>query len=273
MKKMLLVLPLFVLLLIQTQAQEEITYSIPRLRMGIEAGVNLLLGEINNPQMIRENQSYYYDGDYDYHCGFVPKGNGNFGSYTFGLRVEYVLKKRLAIASGLRFSFYNANLSSDRDYFLWRVTEDETITNYVKIKNIHQRNYYLGVPIEIKFFPREKDYFVRHYFIFGTSFNFLVASEKNIEFHNKMMEKYSPMVEKHVGKPSFFNGTVYAGIGLKIGKSSYPFGNIDFFFPVLTFHQHNNNSFTTIYPFGFGVRTTFHIPLHKKHQLTYTVQD
>jgi hypothetical protein len=274
MRKKIIISSFFAIFIMQIQAQKEITYSIPKLRLGIEIDANLLAGEINKSKMIRENQSYYFDKDYDYHCGFVSGGSKGFGLYSFGLKFEYVLKKRLTIASGVRFSFYNAILSSDRDYFLWKVSETETTSNYVKIKNIHQRNYYLGIPVEIKLFPREKDYFVRHYFIFGTSFNFLVASENNVEFYNKRMTKYSSTVKEYIGKPNFFHGSIYAGIGLKIGRSNYPFGNIDFFFPIINIGQYNENTFAKIkVSTGFGVRTTLQIPMLKKYQLSYIVID
>ena len=185
MKKITFILFLILLFGFKVQAQEiedvYIDISVPRWRIGVEAGVDALFGSINKPSQIRENKSYYFDNDYDFHCGFViniTKSN----LYYFGVKSEYMIKKRLAVAAGLRFSINKSTINSDRDYFLWKIEETETSANYLKIKNLSQANYYLGLPIELKFFPREKDYAVRQYFIFGTSFNFLVLSKNNIDF-------------------------------------------------------------------------------------------
>ena len=239
----------------------------------MEAGVIFLSGQFNRPDLIRENHYYYNDQDYHYGCGFVID-NKTFFSYSFGLKAEYSLNKRIAIASGVRYNFFKAVLNSDRDYFLWKVSETETSANYITIKNISQKNYYIGIPLELKLFPREKDYFVRQYFIFGTLFNFLVVSNSEVAFQNQKMEKYSSEVMKNIGNPNRFQTVVYAGVGLKIGKLKYPVGNIEFHFPVLTFGKNNPNSFTkTAGSVGFGIRTTFQIPVIKKHQIIYTVED
>jgi len=252
------------------QAQEKETLTMPRLRLGVEAGLNLVYGQINKPEMIRENRSYYYAHDYDYYCGFVNAGPGLI-PYIFGLKLEYVLHKRITVASGLRFNFYKATLNSDRDYFLWKVSETETSSNYVKINNISQANYYLGIPLEARFFLTEKDHAVRAYFIVGNSFNFLVASSKKVAFHNPEMEKYNSNVLEHIGNPNLFYLSFYGGFGLKFGKADYPFGNIELFFPTLHFENQNTNTFSWFDVLGFGIRTTLQIPAFRKHKLTYTV--
>ena len=270
--KKLFICSFFVLLVTHIQAQEEITLTMPRLRLGIEAGVSSVLSQINKPEMIRENRYHYYDQDYDYYCGFVRDAS-NVTLFNFGAKLEYVLHKRIAVASGLRFSFYKATLNSDRDCFLWKVSETEISSNYIKINNISQTNYYLGIPLEIRFFLSEKDYAVRTYFIVGTSFNFLAASENKIAFHNPEMEKYSSGVLEYIGNPSSFYCSLYGGFGLKFGKANYPFGNLEFFFPMLNFEKYNTNAFTEFDLLGFGIRTTLNIPVARKHKLTYTVTD
>jgi len=256
----------------QVQAQEQQTLTMPRLRIGIEAGVDLLFGTMNKPPQIRENKSYYSDGDYDFHCGFVRPGYEQ-SLFYFGVKPEYSLNKRVVVTSGLRFFAYKTSIESDRDYFLWKISEDAISTNYVKIENISQRNYCVGIPMEIRFFPNEKDYMVRHYFVLGTALNFVVFSNKDVAFSNPLMEKYSSDVLSQIGKSNSFHGLVYAGIGLKIGKMGHPFGRIEIHFPSLSFGNRNSETFVKINPLGFGFQTTLLIPIVKKHQLTYTVTD
>jgi len=279
MKKFWIILSLISIYSLQIQAQDTITYKIPRLRLGIEAGVNYFFGTINKPNMIRESRSYYYtsgnqsSADNDYYGGFISQSS-SFAAYSFGLKLEYVLHKRVAISSGLRFSFYKATLFSDRNYFLWKISETETSSNYIKIKNLSQKNYYLAIPLEVRFFFTERDFFARFYLIAGNSFNFLIASSDHVEFQNPKMEKYNSTVKQHIGRTNLFYGSFYLGIGLKLGKVNYPFGNIEFFCPIVNLAKHRANAFVYLDAIpAMGIRTTLNIPMVRKHQLTYTVID
>lgn len=268
-----IILYFMLLFIAHNQAQEQKTMTLPRLRLGIEVGMNVLPGKINKPDLIRENQSYYRDVDDDFYCGFIPEDR-EFVFFNFGIKPEYSLNKRFAVAAGLRFNFNQVVLNSDKNYFLWKVSENETTANYVKIETISQKNYFVGIPIEIRFFPNEKDYFVRHYFIIGTALNFCVASINEVEFQNPAMEKYSSNILTKIGKPTVFQGYLYGGIGLKIGKMHQPFGNVEVHLPVLMFGNNKPSSLVNIINgLGVGFRATLHIPIFAEHQLTYTVTD
>ena len=277
MRKSIIISCIILLLTAQVRAHDDekdtITITMPRLRLGVEAGISTFFGKINKPAMIRESQSYYYDNDYDYNCGFVPEEQG-YQFFYFGLKPEYQLNDRIAVAAGLRFSFNKIILDSDRDYFLWKISETETSTNYVKINDISQKNYYIGVPIEAKVFTNPHDYFVRHYFIMGTVFNFLLSSSNDVSFQNAGMNKYTSDVSAQIGKPNGFCGQLYAGCGLKIGKTNHPFGNIEFHFPIYIYGKDKSNSFAKMNDtFGIGIQTTLQIPIFREHKLTYTVID
>ena len=89
-----------------------------------------------------------------------------------------------------------------------------------------------------------------------------------------MAEKYSSEVSGEIGKPSIFHGILYAGAGLKLGKTNNPFGNIEVHLPVLMYGNNNSKSFAKIEnEVGLGLRFTMYIPIFAKHQLTYTVTD
>ena len=273
MKRISIILSFILLLVsyIQAQEEEKETVTMPRFRLGVEAGVDAFFGKINKPAMIRESQSYYYDYDYDYNCGFIS-GDGEFDNYYFGLRPEYSLNRRIAVSAGLRFTFNKASLNSDRDYFLWKIAESETSANYIKINNISQKKYYIGIPIEIKLFPRELDYFTRNYFILGVVSNFLVSSTNDVSFQNAAMKKYSSEVSRQIGSLNRFQGYFYLGAGLKMGRTNHPFGNLEIHLPVYMFGNDNSNSFTRIKnTFGIGIQTTLQIPLFPKRQLKYIV--
>ena len=176
------------------------------------------------------------------------------------------------LATGLRLHFFKATLDYHQDFFLWKLSETESGTNYVKIKNISQTNFYLEVPLEVRLFPREKDYFARHYFVFGAAFNFLIASQEQVNFVNPQMEKYRSQVLSDLNDPNIFLCSVYAGIGLKLGKMKNPFGNIEIHFPEVTFGK-RKSLVNTIDGFGIRILTTMNFPVDKKHKLVYKVMD
>lgn len=144
-------------------------------------------------------------------------------------------------------------------------------TNYVKIKEISQSNYYVGIPLSVRFFPNEKDYLVRHFFTAGTVLDFLVASSEDLSFSNNAMKEYKSQVLDQLGKPNVFQGYAFAGFGLKFGKMNNIFADIEIHFPVLRYGKENENSLIkTDSFFGFEFQATFQIPISKQ-QLTYTV--
>jgi hypothetical protein len=251
-------------------AQEEII-SMPRIHLGIEAGITNAIGiTTNKPSNIRENKSYYSDYyDYDYYCGFVPD-IPTLDLYYLGLNLEYTVNERLTVATGIRFTFSHSDLDSDREYFLWKTTESDLSTNYVKIKKISQKNIFFGMPLELKFFPRKRDYFVRHYFVLGTVMNFLVSSKNEISYANHNMEKYNSLISGQTGKPNVFQSYLYVGFGLKVGRTNHPFGNIEIHFPVYMFDNKKLSSFAEAKDtFGIGIRTTLQIPIFTNQKLQY----
>ena len=270
-RKIIIFLTLVTLFFSRIQAQD--TLQIPRLRLGMEAGISTFYVKTNKPEMVRESQSYYTDYDYDYHCGFIPEGQ-NLLLYYGGLKIECSLSKRFAITAGLRFSYNKMLYQSDSDYFLWKISEDELRTNYLKIKNISQKNYYVGVPLSVRFFPSENDYFVRQYFVAGTIFDFSVSTMQDVSFSKESMRKYKSQILEQLGYPAIFHGQFFAGVGLKIGKMKYPVGNIEIHFPVIMFGG-NGNSLINMSggAIGFEVQTTLQIPVFKKNQLIYTVSN
>ena len=265
MKKFFVILCFIGLFFDKVQAQGETTITMPRLRLGIEAGANVLFGDADNHERIR---SYH---DYGIFFDFFPRIENDFSFFYLGVKPEYVLHKRFTIAAGVRFSLSTLSLGSDRKYFLWKVREEGTNTDYLKIQKISQKKYYIGIPLEVKFFPRVKDYFVRHYFIVGAVFNFLVASDNDVSFQDAAMKKYASDVSSQIGNPNF-HGQLFGGIGLKIGRTNRPFGNIELRLPIYMLTNDKSNSLMKESgALGFGLQLTLQIPVFPKHQLVYKI--
>jgi hypothetical protein len=255
------------------QEKEKRTHEFSRLRFGVDLGVEMFNGATSKHSNIRENQSYYSDPYYDdmYYCGYMYDSY-NYTRYNLGVKSEYSLNHRIAAAAGLRFSVNKSKLGSDRNYFLWKTEENNTATNYVRINEIAQNNYYAGFPFELKFFPGKSDMFIRQYLKAGMLFNFLLATRNTVSFTDKSMEKYNDKIKEQIGKPSFLSGYFYLGLGVKVGRMNHPFGSIEVQLPLRMFKNKKLASFIEEPETGFGLQTTIYIPAGKagKKKLSYT---
>jgi len=274
MKRTLLFLLFAVPILWQIQAQT-LLFEVPKLRIGVEAGVQWFDAKTTKPSQIRENRSSYYYGHRDelFYCGFV-RDERSFSQYFVGIKPEYSLTHRLTIASGLRFSIVGSQIVSDRDFFLWRISQDETHSNYLRISELNQKSYYFGIPLELRFFPRQMDCFVRQYFVIGAMFNFHAFSNTRVDFINENMQKYQQQIENELKKPDTFSSSFYLGVGLKLGKMNRPFGNLEFQFPIFYLLGQNKKAlqFTSFLErkgggIGGGFNVSLKIPIPTKQKL------
>ncbi|MDR0812007.1 MAG: hypothetical protein LBN23_07040 [Paludibacter sp.] len=253
-------------------AQELQIYEYQRLRIGVEAGLENLFGSNVKPAAIRESQSFYYGdyyhGDYYYGCGYMNE-TPSFTRFYFGVKPEYSLNYNFAVAAGLRFAWGKSSLISNRDYFLWKVQDTETMSNYIRINDINQTVYNIGIPLEFKVYPGKSDVFWRMYFKAGAVFNFAFAQDVAVDFTNAEMKKYLPEIKKQFESPDFFNGHFILAIGFKIGRQKHPFGAIELQMPIqFTNKPRLNSLFKMEDRVGVGVQTTLFFPVGKQ-KLSY----
>lgn len=268
MKQLSIVILLFALLYIQKSEAQKLLFEVPQFRIGVEAGVFNMNGDLVKPSAIRENQSYYdYNFGDDFYCGFVNNVN-SLTNYYFGIKPEWSVTHRLTLTSGLRLSIINDKLSSDKDYFLWQLPTNDFYTNFVKINSVSQKKFSIGIPLEVRFYPKQMDCFLRQYFVLGAAFNFNIFSKTTIDFENPTMEKHREGILKTFEKPDVFYSHYYIGVGLKLGKQNHPFGTVEFHIPTLI---QSNGKITSFFKTHNGVQvglsTTLYIPVPTKHKL------
>ena len=259
---------LFILLIfpLAALAQDAEIFEYPRFRLSFEAGVGFLNGTTITPDAVRESQSYYYDDYYYrdyYYCGYLYD-NLAIPHYYIGVKPEFSINKSFALAAGLRLLNSNYTLNSDKDYFLWKISENDLTTHYTRVKNIKQNRFYVGVPVEITFYTYGKrDLPVRHYCKGGVSLNFLLASKTTPYFADVAMNRYADKVINDVkNAPSpFFTPAFFIGTGMKIGRMNRPFGTIEIRMPFTI-----NASFSSFIASSVGLefQTAIYFPLREK---------
>lgn len=250
-------LVLFPLLL---QAQEGIVKFSDRI--GVEFGAAGFFGNTVVPDQIRTSKSVYeYD---DFQCGF-PIADQVLSSVYGGVKYEtFLFKNRAGVSAGLRFSGFLSEISADwnQNYFIWLLSQNETTTDYLTIENIRQRNYYLGVPLEIRYFTRKRSSFFNQYLKLGASVNYCLSTNNSIKFHDPAMGKYSGQIEEQLGKPTTFNAYIYPAFGFRFGKPENVWVNAEFNIPGFIIKR-------KAFPFirsdaGIGMQLTVQMPLNKK---------
>lgn len=261
---LLVLLPVSALFAQDEQASQ--TEKRNNLRLAFELGTNVMSGTLEKPAQIRENRS---TGHFYYDSGLWRESSSLRTSY-FGVKPEYfIFNNRIGIASGLRFTWASSELTtSDKDKFLWKVKEKDLTTDYVRIDDIRHRAYLLGIPLEIRFFPNNRELPFQHYFKVGASFSYRIHSENEVNFTNKAMEKYNGLVLNQLPKGNAFSAFAFGAVGFKVGKckegSWIPWGNLEFQFPYVLL---TDKSFAFVGAsedfFGVGFQCSFQIPIGK----------
>jgi len=241
------------------QAQEKATKNY---RIGFEFGSNVFFGETIAPDQVRESKSLYeYD---DFHCGF-PAPEETIDNFYGGIKLEtFFRNNRLGFSTGLRFSELSSEINADwrYDYFMWLIRQDETTTDYLSIQKIRQKNYYIGIPFEFRFFVKKRiDSFFNPYFKLGSSINYLVATNNSITFFDPAMNKYAGELGEQIGKPNSFYAWVYPVFGFRFGKSNNIWFNVEVNFPGFLIED-KAQTFTRT-DVGMGIQLSLQIPINK----------
>lgn len=212
---------LFIPLLIV--AQEEKISS----RIGFDLNFGGFWGKTLTPERVRPGQTLRATG---------------LGAYSVGIKYEqFFCDNQLGFAVGLRVSQYSSSIRGEyrglflfvpiRDFFYWQFHQEGVYTDYLKINKITQKNNYLGIPLELRYFPKKGDFAFKTYLKIGVALNYLLSSSNSIEFANNQMDTFSSKVEKQMEQPNSFHSYIYPAFGMKFGKNHRTWFNMEFHFP------------------------------------------
>ncbi|MDR1847238.1 MAG: hypothetical protein LBR17_03875 [Bacteroidales bacterium] len=251
-------------------AQQEVKRNI---KLGFVAGVENFFGEFNKPEQIRGLMSYdnYYYDEYD---NSSVQGSSSYPFFYTGVSGEYFLwRNRIGFASGLRFGYGNTEINATGDYFYWVLRSSATETRYVTLKSIYQDDYYISIPLEVRFFNNNQELPFQVYFKAGGSLNYRFTSQREINFVNSAMEKYNDEIEKQLSEneDKFFI-YAYAALGFKIGKLKMGDGNkvwvnVEFHIPFML--TTDNTSFITEKVAGLGMQVSVQMPVGTNEPIAY----
>jgi hypothetical protein len=151
----------------------------------------------------------------------------------FGVKYEYrFLKNKFGVTSGIRYTRMKSSIgkptywTSTSEFYYVRYFSDGTTTEYAKVTDINQKSDYIGIPVELRFYPFD-DHPVNLFLKAGASFNFKIASKTEINFFDASMNPYRSDVAKLIESPWSYYSTYGVGVGLKIGRIPKPGINIE----------------------------------------------
>jgi hypothetical protein len=232
--------------------------------VGIEAGAFFISADITNMDYIRGDMpSYPFDNSSHNLTSLMDK-------VYFGIKTEcFSLNDKWGVQAGLRYSQTSSSVGKNSywgnstNYFYVLYRQDGINTEYLKVKELKQKSGYIGIPVEVRYFPSQPHLF-RLYFKVGAEVGYLIHSKTDVVFYNDAMATYQDDIRALVDKPDGFSASGFGAVGFRIGRESNQLVNIEVCFPAFFTSSASPGllSPTT----GGGFQFNFQIPIKCKAQ-------
>jgi len=232
--------------------------------IGVEAGLAFFESNMLNVDFIRKDMSSYSTG---YSTNNIS--SNTYKSYI-GIKPEYyTLNGKLGGMVGIRFSRVdnivgkNNYMAEGNNYFYFLYRQDGLTTEYLKVKQIDQHAEYLGIPVEIRYFPF-RPHFFRLYFKAGAEIDFRLQSKTDFSFDDKAMEIFQNDLTAKFEKPRAVNVLLYGAGGIRLGRKGKPSVSYEITLPYLYVTSEPTALANPI--FGAGFQLNFQIPIKSRVQ-------
>ena len=197
----------------------------------IETGIDFISGDPPQKDYIRTDVDQY-STDY-----VTTSLRGLLYKNYFGIKAEKkILNSRIGLLSGIRYTSMVSTLGQEAywtnnpDFFYLLFRQEDTKTEYLKVREIKQVTGYLGIPLEIRVYPYQPRGFNVYYKI-GADINCRLHSKTDAGFFNDEMEVFEDELSQVVEEPWAFYSSVHLGVGFRIGREEKPGVNIEILIP------------------------------------------
>jgi hypothetical protein len=234
--------------------------------LGIETGMTLIGGKMSDMDFIRGEVSSYPIGSY-YSTNHLT--SLMYQSFV-GIKSEFLsLNNKIGFSGGIRFTQAQSSIgksgywASSTNYFYLLYKQDGINTEYLKVKEIKQSASYLGIPVEIRYFPFTP-HLLRPYFKLGAEIGFLLQSKTEIGFKDDAMEMFQEDVVALIEKPEPISSSFYGSCGIRLGRESKPWVSFEICLPALYITSGSSGLVNPIS--GGGFQLNAQIPINPKAQ-------
>lgn len=224
---------------------------------GLESGFNVQSCEEPNFGFIRSGSSIYASD------AATNSISTSFYSWYVGAKGEIRSKDgRVGLLAGVRLknvlsAIGKLDYYEQADFFYVLYTQEETSTEFLKVKEINQSSYYVGIPIGIRYFPSLEKF--RHFFLkatFDTSYR--LSTKNDVEFSNSDMAKNQDGILGKFDDPADFISVLYCSAGFVFGSGDNPRLYIEATLP--SFYLTENTSSLVNPIAGGGLQISLQIP-------------
>jgi hypothetical protein len=164
---------------------------------------------------------------------------------------------RFGISTGLRFTrlYSGIKKSGTPEFFYVLLRETGTTTEFLRVKELRETSAYLGIPLELRFFPYDKKW-LRLFLFAGSEWSYRLKSKTNVVFFNAEMDIHQSTLREILGRSESWYAAGYIGAGFTIGKEKPRFSL------AVTGPLFITNTVSTLNkPFtGGGFKVQYHIP-------------
>jgi hypothetical protein len=233
--------------------------------IGFDWGLTFMDSKLSYTDRIRGEISSS-DGDYS---------TNSLSSFSFrsstGIKSEfYFLNNMFGLSAGIKYSRTYGYAgkwglwSRGVNYFFWLYSQEGVNTEYLKVKRIYQISDYIGLPMEIRFFPARRPHRFQIYLKTGTEINYRVRTQTNIVFWDETMNPYEKELASQVEKPGHIGFSIYQSFGFRIGKDVNHSFSVEAFLRRFNLTSGSSGLLKTSY--GGGIQFQVQIPIQSKEQ-------
>ncbi len=200
--------------------------------IGAQAGGYVFFADLGDVKNIRGNLDYSL-GDEGRNTSINSILTSAFGGASFEITSK---NDRLAYTSGVRYSRVSGTLTMNdlilfnTPYFFYRFRESGLITEYVTLRKIVQKTDFVGLPLEVRWFPFDGKR-VRFFVKGAAEINFKVASNTEIGFYEPAMSALRDQVIAELPETANVHGVLSLAGGVRFGKPDVISFGIEFVGP------------------------------------------
>ncbi|MEI6747702.1 MAG: hypothetical protein ACOYMF_08910 [Bacteroidales bacterium] len=225
---------------------------------GIDAGMTLIAAPMSGMDYVRRDVPDYLTGnDANSITSLMYKSSVGIGSEYFSLNSKFGFSGGVRYTRNISSIGKNDYWSNSTSYFYLLYRQEGINTEYLKVKEISQISDYIGIPIEIRYFPFDPQLF-RVYFKLGAEISYCVHYKTDVVFYDKAMDPFQKGVSSLAGKPESFSSSAYGAAGFRFGKESKPSVSFEICLPSVFLTSESSGLVNPI--FGFGFQLNFQLP-------------
>lgn len=218
--------------------------------IGIEGGFNV--GWCDDADLSNIRKSGIIDD-----CGVDWDDDASVTNMYVGVKPEFFITNQLSVDAGVRFTYtYSEYDKHYSRYMYWLYSQEGQNTSYIRVRNIEQESYWVGIPVDIRFVPRGLDE-TSVYLKAGCALNWRITTHNEVKCYKHDMKHYEDDIADQVSKPDNFALPIWLGVGMQFGPHKAMC--IEFTFPYIT-EWAQTTSLGEVEPISLGFQFTYRLP-------------